>query len=86
MIEYIEVQKILEDEKMNSGEKLERLSLYLPVCQELQKLKKKLFWKLVLEDVCILLLRENFDLKQQLSNGSQTVRVPMMGVDKWKEI
>lgn len=77
-----EILKILEDEKMNSGGKLEKLALYLPVCQQLQQIKKKLFWKLALEDVCILLLRENFDLKQQLSQGSQTIRVPMMGVVK----
>lgn len=78
-----EILKILEDEKMNSGEKLEKLALYLPACQQLQQMKKKYFWKLALEDVCVLLLRENFDLKHQLSSTHNTIiKVPYMGVVK----
>jgi len=67
---------------LNSGEKLEKLALYLPVCQQMQQMKRKVFWKLALEDLCILLLRENFDLNQQLSQGSQSIRIPFKGVVK----
>jgi len=78
-----EALKILKDDNLKSSEKLEQIALYHPVCQHMAKMKKRFFWKLVLEDVCVLLLRENLELQNMiLTEKLTTVKIPMMGVVK----